>query len=291
MTTDYRLHVDMLVPAENSEEFEKTMVIFLNGGAFRAFDDTFDNELVFALRTKEPFWHAPERFHSTSSRPAGPASRFLSTDPTYHDDRSFRDRNSPLVHHYVHLWTVPDLEDLHLAKRMLYCSENLLYMKLDGFVLEEAQDLVRRVRWQQQPEKPDLSLTCVRAVRQLPYQSLGGYLFKLQALMPLLKRRNWHQLGQFQNITGTLNTVTEFWQTDGKSSLSDLFPTDEQSRSAKSQPPMARARQFASDVASSPVSVTRESFEYASYSPRERPSFASLRDGFMAGVRLKGASA
>jgi hypothetical protein len=44
----------------------------------------------------------------------------------------------------------------------------------------------------------------------------------MRVLLPILEENGWHSLGHFQNITGVLNGVTEFWQppqegADGKS--------------------------------------------------------------------------
>jgi hypothetical protein len=297
--TDYRLHVDMLVPAgpkgELAAEFEKTMGIFLRSGAFRAFNDDFDAELALALKRPDAFRYKPLNLSTVNANKRmaeSPEHRFLSAEPLFYrapwrDDRREQPASgarSPLVYHYVHLWTVPDLEDLHLAKRMLYCSENDLYMKLDGFVMLETQQLVRRVRWQEEPEelatsrKDAQKKLVVRATRQLEYQRLGAYLFSLQSLVPLLKERNWRQLGQFQSITGSLNTVTEFWETDGNSSLSDLFLTGKR---AKSRSPNS-VTEFAKTVADEWISVERETFELAPYFPVRKWDFRERRDEYLA---------
>jgi hypothetical protein len=287
--TDYRLHVDMLVTAEKAQAFEATMSLFLSTGAFRAFSEAFDNELVVALKAKHPFDYTPGagRGHpqrATRSR----ASRFLSTGP-YYEDRI--NTSAPVqVYRYVHLWTIPHEDDLDLAKRMLYCSENELYMKLDSLVLLENQDLVRRVRWQDPIRKLNGDApfrTFVRAIRQLDYSCLGKYLFAVKALVPELERRGWYEFGQFQNITGSLNTVTEFWGTDDGSSLADMFPPVPRARGAKPGALCRGLRDFAGGARDLPVSVTLESFTEASYFRSWRPTFATLRADFETRLKQK----
>jgi hypothetical protein len=269
--TDYRLHVDMLVPAGETEtRFEDLMWEFLQKKAFQSFHDSFDAKLVLALKRPDPFPYTPPNFATVraDAHITSPADRLLSVQPA-HDDRRAQDQrgpDAPRAIHYVHLWTVPDLDDLDLAKRMLYCSENSLYMALDSCVMCETQHLVRRVRWQQQPAMTDPSMTFVRVVRQLKYADLGRYLLSLRGLTLELKKRNWHQLGQFQNITGTLNVVTEFWQTKDDSPVSDLLRPS----GSGEKPRRSRVQEFAEFVANAPLSVARESFVFAPYLRRTK---------------------
>jgi hypothetical protein len=218
--TGYRLLVDMYVAEQNVKKFEHRMSKFLypDGDdqelAFRRLDSTFDNELLLALKSVSPTV-LPEAQDSTQFHDnlAG-ARQFLSTDSLRRDRR---DGARGKVLHYVHLWTMPDLEDLNLAKRMEFCSEDQLYMELDEAVLGEVQNLVRRVEWDDEFPQPNLNKTFVMATRQFAFTNLGPYLFKLRGLPPFLD--DWTQLAQVQNVTGRLNRVTEFWETSHDGSL------------------------------------------------------------------------
>jgi hypothetical protein len=210
----------MYVAERNVAKFERRMSKFLypDGGdeeaAFKRLDSTFDNRLLLALKSRSGTF-LPEAAGTTAFRADfNSARQFLTTRSLRSDRRSgVRGR----VAHYVHLWTIPDLEDLNLAKRMEFCSEDPLYMELDEMVLGEVQNFVRRVAWDDAFPEPDLKQTFVMATRQFEFTNLGPYLFKLRGLSPFLA--DWTQLDQLQNVTGRLNRVTEFWQTKRTGSL------------------------------------------------------------------------
>ena len=210
--TGYRLLVDMYVAEANVREFERRMAKFLypdgQPEAFRRIDESFDNELVLALKSVATT-KLPEAVGArTFPKGMNGAREFLTTDAV-HDDR--REGASGRVRHYVHLWTIPDLEDLNLAKRMEFCSEDQTYMELDEVVLAEVQNLTRGVQWDDPFPAPNLNRQFVIATRQFEFTNLGPYLFKLRGLPPFL--HDWTQLAQLQNVTGRLNRVTEFWET------------------------------------------------------------------------------
>lgn len=262
--TNYRLLVDMYVPPDNVHKFEGLMEDFLKRGGFRFFSPDFDNELVFALKSLT-LASPPDRKKMESTPPGkSPAGRFLAaTKEPYRDPQPGSD--APMQH-YVHLWTVPDLGDLDLATRMQFCSEDKVYMHLDELVAQETQDLVRRVCWLEQPSTPDVGMYFVRATRRLEYSKLGSYLLQLRALTPSLKAQGWDQLGQFQAVTGTLNTVTEFWQTK---ELGVLDPSSVASVLGVS----------ATQVATAPFSVQLETFKPAPYF--DPHSFSTRRSAFL----------
>jgi hypothetical protein len=251
--TDYRLLVDMLVAEEKTDQFEQVMGEFLARGAFRFFHPRFDNELVLALRGPEPSLHSYAKLRPGAARDTrDPAARFLVAPP-----RVTRDQPSQVdvpMRRYVHLWSVPDMDDLDLAARMQFCSEDELYMHLDELVTQETQQFVRRVRWQQQPCKPKSNMNFVRVTRQLGYKNLGRCLLQLRALLPFLEVHGWENLGQFQAITGTLNMTTEFWQTKNTEAF-DVHLFDD-------QPGLLRR---ANEVATLPTSVQFEMFDCAPY--------------------------
>ena len=217
--TGYLLVVDMYVARQNVAQFEQRMRKFLypdgeTEAAFSRLDPTFDNQLILALKSKSgallPQGMAAQPFRRNMTG----ARNFLTT-------RAIREDRRPGVHskvaHYVHVWTMPDLEDLNLAKRMEFCSEDQTYMDLDETVLAEVQNFTRSVQWDEPYPAPDPKQTFVMATRQFEFKNLAPYLFNLRGLSPFL--HDWQQLAQVQNVTGRLNRVTEFWQTSSGGAL------------------------------------------------------------------------
>jgi len=78
-------------------------------------------------------------------------------------------------------------------------------------------------------------------------------------LFPLLEENGWVTLGHYQNVTGPLNTVTEFWQTkDGvpdPASMHEVFLKLDPRLQAK----------LTSDFWTLPVAEVRESLVPAPY--------------------------
>lgn len=271
--TDYRLLVDLLVAEENAEQFERVMEEFLAKGAFRRFRDSFDNELILALKGPAPTLHSYARLRpGAAPGTADPSARFLVAPPRVIHAQS----SQPMVpmRRYVNFWSIPDMDDLDLAARMQFCSEDELYMRLDALVTQETQQFVRRVRWQQQPCPTKATMGFVRVTRQLGYGKLGRCLLQLRGLTPFLEAHGWEQLGQFQSITGTLNTTTEFWQTMSTEAF-DMHLFD-------GQPGLQRR---ANDVATLPTSVQFESFDCAPYFTSAPASGPVARGSSLAGAR------
>jgi hypothetical protein len=204
------LHVDLIVPEAQAEEFERKVAEFLNRGAdkgkgaFKYYDDKFDYLLVLALKTPEPFiYDGHERKNAAKH-----------VEIRDHRIRSAGQRDHMRMHRYVHLWHVPDVEALDFAKVMRHSADDPLYTDIDKRVTREIQNFVTRVRWLRQSADGANGKSYVRVTRQFTSADLGTYLFKVGALFPSLEINGWHPLGHFQNITGPLNTVTEFWQTE-----------------------------------------------------------------------------
>jgi hypothetical protein len=281
--TDYRLLVDMLVPEDNTVDFEKGMLSFLGKGAFRFLSDKFDNELVFALKSVSLLSEeAASTYSSVENEPHALASNapFLLAPSAPYWYRK-RERRGSKLRHYVHLWTIPDLDDLDLATRMQFCSENKEYMAIDELVAMETQNFVRRVCWQEQPCAPNLdpAMRFIRAVRRLDYSHLGPYLMQLRCLVPALTQAGWQQLGQFQDVTGMLNKVTEFWQTENADHSKGVPAGDYLTRL---DPRSLREglRERAAKVTDYPVSAEFESFALAPYFGKPA-SFSARRDQFL----------
>lgn len=248
---DYYLHVDLIVPTNEEQEFERLMGTFMANGAFASVDPTFaDYRLVFALKSEDAFEYAVAgRFG-----PKQVDEKTYSATANAHRASQFSSKQE--VRRYVHLWEIPDLEGLDLAARMIACSENALYMQIHDCVVSEVQNFVRRVDWSGGLPSPDSSMDrFVRVVRQFTINDIGPYLFNIGILFPILQRNGWRQLGQFQNVTGALNLVTEFWQTQGDGTLASML------KGAQGSPSTALEV-----VKTLPASEIRETFKAASYS-------------------------
>jgi hypothetical protein len=211
--------VDLIVPEAQAKEFEQKVGEFLNRGAdqgrgaFKYYDEKFDYLLVLALKTPEPFIYEGNE-------------RKLATKHVEIRDRRLRyaEQDVPVpMHRYVHLWHVPDVEDLDFANVMRRSADDPLYVEIDKRVTREIQNFVARVQWLRQVPEDANGKRYVRVTRQFTAADLGTYLFKVGALFPALRNSGWHPIGHYQNITGPLNTVTEFWQTrDGDHHLDSM---------------------------------------------------------------------
>ena len=174
---------------------------FMLAGGFCRIDPAVDRKtLVLAIRTAEPF-----SYRSSQMARGRQISR---------DNRFGGLATNEGLHRYVHMWKTPNLTNLDLARIMRLSGDDKAYMELDGLVLDEIQDFVVRVGFDEgrgllAPE-PD-SAFIVRAKRRFMSADLGRYLFKIGMLFPALKARDIQSFGLYQNATGPLNTVSEFW--------------------------------------------------------------------------------
>lgn len=192
----YYLHVDVIVAEQNATSFEQAMDQFVREGAFLRFGQQHDIELVVALKSENPFPY--RKFQGFQSHVVSLES------------------GKPLPsYRYVHLWYIPDQDDLDIAALMRRSPDDDLYVRINSLVERETQNLVWRVGWLSGPPQivPSAGDRFVRVMRSFRSRNLSEYLFKAGALIPLLELRNWHSLGHYQNVTGPLNTVTELWQT------------------------------------------------------------------------------
>jgi len=202
--TEYYLHVDITVPETQCEDFEKKSATFLRPRyPFKKFSEKANYELVLALAS-EPFAHSPGLTKITQND-----GEFRNSENSQRD--VFWDKNASLtVRKYVHLWTVPDIEDLDLARRMRQVADDPLYMSINALVFRETQAFVRRVKL-----TPPLELRkgekFIRVTRRFLSKDIATYLFNAGVIEPTLRKAGWYMQGQYQNVTGTLNLVTEFW--------------------------------------------------------------------------------
>jgi len=213
LLTNQFLQVELIVHQDDQPEFERRVKEFLDNDGFDRFDEDSNKHLVLALRTPEPIVYSGylRRQSSVLQR----KDEFVTRGKQVPD-------SEPCFFRYVHLWRLGQITDLDLARLMRLSADDKEYRAIDNLVVRETQDVVFRVPWLS--DLPEISgegrLNLVRITRQLSPRELGTYLFSLGALIPTLERDGYHTMGLFQNITGLLNTVTEYWKTDD----SDLTP-------------------------------------------------------------------
>lgn len=194
---EYFLHADLLVPEPLLPEFLDTSRQFLARGGFRRLNPEFDNELVLSFCTPAPFQYD--------------GMREIKLEGFARDDRRAEKLPAP-VYNVVNLWRVKDLRDLDIAAVMLRSSDDKLYSQLNGLVIRELQNYVIRVRWLNAPLVGIPKGPVFRIQRQFKPGDMGAYLGAAGALFPLLEKEGWKCWGYFQNVTGVLNLVTEFWE-------------------------------------------------------------------------------
>ncbi len=220
MTNNF-LHVDLVVSVTDSGEFERRMTRFLGpDNAFEGLVPGCGFELVLALRTKEAFDYTRNGAYQDRIPAAGSgekdADALLSSRENVYYNRHLmihKDGTLEKVYGYVHVWKVPELTTKRLVKMMTACAEDQNYMAIDALVVREHQDLVRGVPGFNFVSGPHGSGRFVRVIRRFDSKDLGRYLFDVGALLPVLEDQSgWRALGQYQNITGSLNTITEFWR-------------------------------------------------------------------------------
>jgi|HubBroStandDraft_1064217.scaffolds.fasta_scaffold11479_2 hypothetical protein len=221
----YFLHVDIIVPEGNRDAFQKQMANFLRLDGFRRLDPANQWSLVLALRTPDPF-----------------ATQLLEAVGGAHEDgiekqggrvRDVLERGnkgtSRQVYRYVHLWNIPDTNDLNVAAIMNACADDPVYMALDALVAREIQDLVVQIEW----PSADVATNAptpgngefVRVRRQFKSKDLGAYVYNVPSLLPALARAGWTSFGHYESATGLLNTFTEFWHTNRSARNSHLLET------------------------------------------------------------------
>ena len=258
--TEYYLHVDITVPEAKRKEFEDLSAIFLKPQfPFEKFSPKANYALEVAL-CSEPFAHSPGL-----TKVAGNDGEFRNTENAQRD--VFWDKKEPLVvRKYVHLWSVPDIEDLDLARRMRAVADDPLYMSINSLVFREVQTFVRRVRLSA-PLDTETGEKFIRVTRRFLSKDIATYLFNAGVLEPTLNKAGWRLQGQYQNVTGALNLVTEFWiiPNGAGSSLSEMLQPFQPFR--ESNP--VQYEQFVSGTFALVQAESRELLRPTSYSPNK----------------------
>jgi hypothetical protein len=208
---DYFLHVDILVEEKNARTFEGMVERLVRkqvesrSGAFYA----ARWQLELALKAVRPFEFEP-------SERSGSEVRVL--------DRRLEDK---LCRRYVNLWNVPDPPDV--AEVMQQLADDSIYSGINAIVVREIQNLVLAIQYVpdiKQSKGLPLDSKFVQVRRQFATPALGPYLFNGGALIPTIESKGWKSFGQYQNVTGHLNTVLELWRLPppgGPQSLKDVM--------------------------------------------------------------------
>ncbi len=252
------LQVDVIVPKANAHRFESAMKAFLKRGKaetgesfqpFRVYGDRFRLELKLALKSAKAFDFDGHSTSHPSYRRKVPAGR--------------------TVFRYVHLWTVPTLAASDLARMMANSADDDAYLAIDSQVARESQNFVYKVQWvspvakvRPRRPKPGSRPQFVRITRQMQSVDIGTYLFKLGTTYPALHHRGCNALGTFQNITGPLDNVIEFWQTTGRGNGLQAIES-----ALKHLPNGVKTRMVVRPNAAFPDSEVAEAFTMATYSP------------------------
>ncbi len=205
--SDNFLQVELIVHRDNQRQFEEKVAHFLEPDdegrvGFGRIDPNSIKELVLGLRSKEPIAYAGYW---------GRQSSVLAC----RDDAIPQSNGRKDYFRYVHVWRTDSFDKFDLARLMTLSSESDEYRAIDKLVARETQNFVFRVPWLISLDPLDVTeLNVVRVTRELTTAELGSYLFSLGALIPTLDAKGFQTLGYFQNVTGLLNAVTEYWHTN-----------------------------------------------------------------------------
>ncbi|HEY5959324.1 MAG TPA: hypothetical protein VIV60_22355 [Polyangiaceae bacterium] len=258
---DIFVHVDMIVSSNNCSVFEQRVTDFIKKGNLLAVRPGW--ELTLALKGTKPFMYTPQGTFDEYSREFD-RTPFVAAENGYcHRHLQAGDSTFGPAFRYVHVWRVPSEAYFNLPEMMQGCVDNTDYMRIDELVICEIQDIIRRVKWLDALPKASSAKRFVRIVRQFSYRNLGGYLFDLCGLFPALEAVRWHQLGQFQNVTGSLNSAVEFWQIDDDTPDRPLAKTT--LRQAAQEGGGAAVAALVKSIEELSLSEGREMYERASY--------------------------
>lgn len=204
------LHVDLIVPRARAAEFEDASRKFAKDGFDRLIPGV-GYKLVLALKSQESFpYRAYGRFTKFHGAP-------LKSEARTEAYRNQLFHSSSSAYRYVNVWGIPKGRDADLTSLMEKASDDPAYLRVEAVVVREVQEFVRLVK---RPEGlPTLNggKLFERRVSRFKTHELIPYLFRSSMLFPVHETRGLHHLGQFQSVTGVLNSVTEFWQVSPKS--------------------------------------------------------------------------
>jgi hypothetical protein len=192
------LHVELLVPEGNADDFEKKVRDFVDRGAFKRFVPTADLSLALALRTPNSFVYRPQPDTAEGD------PQVLEKDPL----------RGQRVYRYVNLWKVLSLEGLDLAPIMTASGDDDLYIAIDSLVAFEKQEFVVRMKWPLDGANMKFDGKNFLRVARHFYTSkqMALYAYDLPVVRRLQEKTGIRNFGYFQTATGTLETITEFWQ-------------------------------------------------------------------------------
>jgi hypothetical protein len=260
-TNGYFLHVDLLVPKRNEEKFETAVKTFLRAATepfqpFLRLNPLCNLKMVLALKSPTAF-----AFHDRGANLSG------------YKKRSSGDlANSVEMLRYVHLWLVPTLIAANLVKTMQLSADDARYIEIDENVARETQNFVYQVQWPATGMGQALPLakrrrprTFVRSTRQYPSKEIGIFLFKLGSHFPTMTAEHCPPVATFQNVTGTLDTVVQFWETTKGSAKNAVKVFDRAQDVIRDKSIISFSNTITGKVEA--LSETSEAFMLAPYSP------------------------
>ncbi len=219
----YYLQVDMMVDTNQTKTFEDEMKLFLTTGGF---GPRFTGTLTLALKSQTPTnidvpgpSDVPYPGYALDTVAVSP-SPAVATAP-----------GGRTATRYVHLWRLPAIADLDLARVMTAAGDNLTYMKIHGMVLAEAQNVVVYAdpstdtnailpKPNQLHTKATRTTMFVRKTRRFSPLDIQLWLQGLITIAPLVRandakfKSKWCYVGDFQEVTGELNSVSQLWRCD-----------------------------------------------------------------------------
>jgi hypothetical protein len=203
------LQVELIVHRDDMSDFESSVTDFLNDGGFDSIDPESNKHLVLALRTKEAIAYRGYDRRQSDIVDSRDDFALLRNDQTIAPgEKQF--------YRYVHVWRLGEVTDLDITRLMRLSADDDAYRHIDSLVVRETQDIVFGVPWLSRAPAFPLAkpIDVIRVTRQLATRELGAYLFSSGRFLPERAADGFNSLGYFQNVTGLLNTVTEYWQTE-----------------------------------------------------------------------------
>jgi hypothetical protein len=215
--TGYFLEVDILVPTNRVHDFETAVKSFLkkttskNGKLPQPFTRLVeDATITFVLGLRTPAFTYESR-------------KVIRPGYIHQTNRDLK--GGTRMRRYVHIWSVPDLEASNLVQVMQRSADDPFYIAIDKEVARETQDFVYQVQWPllvpsgtaalAVPRSTRNSIAFVRTIHQYASSDLGTALFKLGSSFPVMSQANCTAVGTFQSVTGTLDSVTQYWRIPG----------------------------------------------------------------------------
>jgi hypothetical protein len=157
---------------------------------------------------------------------------------------------------------------------MQLSADSQLYIEIDRRVSRETQDFVYQVQWPATaptglvpfriPRSERRSTTFVRTIHQYASGDVGTALFNLGASFPTMAARKCTGISTFQSVTGTLDSVIQYWKTPGSPEKMGLAKYKAAARHVSSR---LRQIDFEGLARARARTQIAEVFHLASYSP------------------------